>query len=132
MQWTGPGFLIETIYPKEKVSVSEKCKEFRKELKDVSSKNFNENPYFFKNNIISFIQELINLNNNYLTVLCIVHFIFMFINNMKFSTGRVLGFLKTNEVKKAETFLLRKVQSENSPVELKSLKNKGTIKSTSK
>ena len=104
----------------------------QKRIESCVIENFNENPYFLKNNIISFIHELINLNNNYLTVLCIVHFIFRFINNMKFSTGRVLGFLKTNEVKKAETFLLRKVQSENSPVELKSLKNKGTIKSTSK
>ena len=51
---------------------------------------------------------------------------------MKFPSRKVVGPLKTDEVKKAEIFLLKEVQRESFPIEVKNLKNKGTIKSTSK
>ena len=118
MWWTGPEFFTKMVFSNDKVTALEKCEEFSKELKEVSSKKVSENLYSFNINVISFVHELINLSNNYLTVLCIVNIFFRFINNLKFPTRKVAGSLKTDEVKRVEIFLLKEVQRESFYVEL--------------
>lgn len=79
----------------------------------------------------NFVNDLLNLNNNYVTILRILGFIYRFIQNARNPLYKSTGPLDPMELKRAET-IIRKVQEEHFADEVRCLQKRVAISQRSK
>lgn len=121
--WKGPTFLSlpESEYPNRDISVPDRLKEFDTELKNSSNQDSENQLQILNINVNDFLHKLISISNNYLTVLRILSYIFRFVRNAKNPADKLSGPISTGEVNRAEAFLLKSLQHETFPSEMRDL-----------
>ncbi|GFX71064.1 uncharacterized protein TNCV_3648291 [Trichonephila clavipes] len=118
--FNGPTFLSGDDYPNRTINCREKLDEYNSELKNCVNEQIENFQSVLNIHVNDFLNDLLNLRNNYITILRVLSFIFRFVENLK-GINKVAGPLTTKEFEKAETFLVKKVQ-EQEPVILTILK----------
>ncbi|GFV00841.1 uncharacterized protein TNCV_1386561 [Trichonephila clavipes] len=107
--FNGPTFLSVDDYPNRTINCREKLDEYNSELKNCVNEQIENFQSVLNIHVNDFLNDLLNLSNNYITILRVLSFIFRFVKNLN-DINRVAGPLTTKEFEKAETFLVKKVQ----------------------
>ncbi|GFV42626.1 uncharacterized protein TNCV_842961 [Trichonephila clavipes] len=102
--FNGPTFLSGDDYPNRTINCREKLDEYNSELKNCVNEKIENYQSVLNIHVNDFLKDLLNLSNNYITILRVLSFIFRFVENLK-DINRVAGPLTTKEFEKAETFL---------------------------
>lgn len=112
--------------------MSEINEEFNTELSNFlkTFKNIKENIFSVTANY--FVNDLINLINNYVTILRVLSYIFRFVNNSKNPLYKSCRPLSNMEIIQAENHLLRAVQEEEFDTDIRSLQFRGLVNTSSK
>ncbi|KFM63798.1 hypothetical protein X975_18993, partial [Stegodyphus mimosarum] len=113
--WKGPGFLMKDEYPCKVIPTEVIVKDFADELKKLNDTRISLN---IKVNY--FLNEFLNLSNNYVKILRFLSFIYRFYNNCK-AKNKISGPLRSEEIKHAELKLIKIIQEEEFKKELTSL-----------
>ncbi|XP_071033032.1 uncharacterized protein [Parasteatoda tepidariorum] len=125
--WDGPSFLREEGPPDKNNSVElDSNNDYISEFKTTIDSNFatlNSN---------SFVNNFLNLSNNYLKLIHVLSFIFRFIGNARKDQIRVVGPITLEELRRAELFLIREVQGGEFFSEIASIKKGAQISPRSK
>ncbi|GFT32969.1 uncharacterized protein TNCV_149521 [Trichonephila clavipes] len=129
--FNGSTFLSGDDYPNRTINCREKLDEYNSELKNSANEQIENFRSVFNIHVNDFLSDLLNLSNNYVTILRVFSFIFRFAENLK-GISRVTGLLTTKEFEKAETFLVKMVQEQEFSSDINNLKSKGSVKSNSK
>ncbi|GFX19858.1 uncharacterized protein TNCV_1434191 [Trichonephila clavipes] len=121
--FNGPTFLSGDDYPNRTISCIEKLDEYNSELKNSPNEQIQnyQSVLDIHVNERDFYNYLLNLSNNYITILRVLSSIFRFLENLK-SISRVTGPLTTKVFEKAETFLVKKVQEQEFSSDINNLK----------
>jgi hypothetical protein len=130
--WKGPDFLSTNVYPHRTISVSERCIEYNSELKNFPKQDLEYSVPVFSVTLNYFVHEIINLSNNYITILRILSYVFRFVTNLKNPLARRSGPLDSTEFKKAENFLISAVQRVEFPSDFHNVKSTGSVLPNSK
>ncbi|GFU76059.1 uncharacterized protein TNCV_3611201 [Trichonephila clavipes] len=109
--FNGPTFLSDDDYPNRTINCREKLDEYNSELKNCVNEQIENFQSVLNIHVNDFLNDLLNLSNNYITILRVLSFIFRFVENLK-GINKVAGPLTTKEFEKAETFLVKKVQEQ--------------------
>ncbi|GFY06856.1 uncharacterized protein TNCV_482601 [Trichonephila clavipes] len=129
--FNGPTFLLGDDYSNQTINCREKLDEYNSELKNCVNEQIENFQSVLNIHVNDFLNDLLNLSNNYITILRVLSFIFRFVENLKDIT-RVAGPLTTKEFEKAETFLVKKVQEQEFSSDINHLKSKGSVPPNSK
>ncbi|GFX44219.1 uncharacterized protein TNCV_4120151 [Trichonephila clavipes] len=106
--FNGPTFLSgDDDYPNRTINCREKLDEYNSELKNCVKEQIENFQSVLNIHVNDFLNDLLNLSNNYITILRVLSFIFRFVENLK-GINKVAGPLTTKEFEKAETFLVKK------------------------
>ncbi|GFV07234.1 uncharacterized protein TNCV_1312321 [Trichonephila clavipes] len=124
--FNGPTFLSDDDYPNRTVNCREKLDEYNSELKNCVNEQIENFQSVLNIHVNDFSNDLLNLSNNYITILRVLSFIFRFMENLK-GINRVAGPLTAKEFEKAETFLVKKVQEQEFSSDMEHLKSKGSV-----
>ncbi|GFW59840.1 uncharacterized protein TNCV_2917221 [Trichonephila clavipes] len=108
LSFNGPTFLSGDDYPNRTITCREKLDEYNSELKNCVNEQIENFQSVINIHVNDFLNDLLNLSNNYITILRVLSFIFRFVENLK-GINKVAGPLTTKEFEKAETFLVKKV-----------------------
>ncbi|GFV01860.1 uncharacterized protein TNCV_4978121 [Trichonephila clavipes] len=119
--FNGPTFLSGDDYPNRTINCREKLDEYNSELKNCVNEQIENFQSVLNIHVNDFLNDLLNLSNNYITILRVLSFIFRFVENLK-DINRVAGPLTTKEFEKAETFLVKKVQEQEFSSDINHLK----------
>ncbi|GFX75461.1 integrase catalytic domain-containing protein [Trichonephila clavipes] len=124
--WNGPKFLMSNQYPQRQIPVAV--------IKDPGElKNCSDFSNFFLDSATnSFVNNLLNLNNDYFKIIRVLSFICRFVYNCKSKESKRIGPLDLGELKKAEQLLLKLVQKEEFKVEMNGIKNSAMVPSNSR
>ncbi|GFW00325.1 uncharacterized protein TNCV_4355221 [Trichonephila clavipes] len=120
--FNGPTFLSGDDYPNRTINCREKLDEYNSELKNCVNEQIENFQSVLNIHVNDFLNDLLNLSNNYVTNLRVLSFIFRFVENLK-DINRVAGPLTTKEFEKAEIFLVKKVQEQEFSIDINHLKN---------
>ncbi|GFX78423.1 uncharacterized protein TNCV_3034661 [Trichonephila clavipes] len=129
--FNGPTFLSRDDYPNRTINCREKLDEYNSELKNCVNEQIENFQSVLNIHVNDFLNDLLNLSNNYVTILRVLSFIFRFMENLK-GINRVAGPLTTKEFEKAVTFLIKKVQEQEFSSDINLLKSKGSVPPNSK
>ncbi|GFY13552.1 uncharacterized protein TNCV_4959221 [Trichonephila clavipes] len=129
--FNGPTFLSGDDYPNRTINCREKLDEYNSELKNCVNEQIENFQSVLNIHVKDFLNDLLNLSNNYITILRVLSFIFRFVENLK-GINKVAGPLTTKEIEKAETYLVKKVQEQEFSSDINHLKNKGSVLPNSK
>ncbi|GFV61616.1 uncharacterized protein TNCV_187741 [Trichonephila clavipes] len=121
-----PTFLSGDDYPNRTINCREKLDEYNSELKNCVNEQIENFQSVLNIHVNDFLNDLLNLSNNYITILRVLSFIFRFVENLK-GINKVAGPLTTKEFEKAETFLVKKVQEQEFSSDINHLKSKGSV-----
>ncbi|GFW40184.1 integrase catalytic domain-containing protein [Trichonephila clavipes] len=124
--FNGPTFLSGDDYPNRTINCREKLDEYNSELKNCVNEQIENFQSVLNIHVNDFLNDLLNLNNNYITILRVLSFIFRFVENLK-GINKVAGPLTTKEFEKAETYLVKKVQEQEFSSDINHLKSKGSV-----
>ncbi|GFS49144.1 uncharacterized protein TNCV_2410082 [Trichonephila clavipes] len=105
--FNGPTFLSDDDYPNRTINCREKLDEYNSELKNCINEQIENFQSVLNIHVNDFLNDLLNLSNNYITILRVLSFIFRFVENLK-GINRVASPLTIKEFEKAETFLVKK------------------------
>ncbi|GFW36285.1 integrase catalytic domain-containing protein [Trichonephila clavipes] len=120
--FNGPTFLSsDDDYPNRTINCREKLDEYNSELKNCVNEPIENFQSGLNIHVNDFLNGLLNLSNNYITILRVLSFIFRFVENLK-GINKVAGPLTTKEFEKAETFLVKKVQEQEFSSDINHLK----------
>ncbi|GFY15691.1 uncharacterized protein TNCV_1283361 [Trichonephila clavipes] len=120
--FNGPTFLSgDDDYPNRTINCREKLDEYNSELKNCVNVQIENFQSVLNIHVNDFLNDLLNLSNNYITILRVLSFIFRFVENLK-GINKVAGPLTTKEFEKAETFLVKKVQEQEFSSDINHLK----------
>ncbi|GFW49508.1 uncharacterized protein TNCV_2842891 [Trichonephila clavipes] len=120
--FNGPTFLSgDDDYPNRTINCREKLDEYNSELKNCVNEQIENFQSVLNIHVNDFLNDLLNLSNNYITILRVLSFIFRFVENLK-GINKVAGPLTTKEFEKAETFLVKKVQEQEFSSDINHLK----------
>ncbi|GFX13763.1 integrase catalytic domain-containing protein [Trichonephila clavipes] len=119
--FNGPTFLSGDDYPNRTINCREKLDEYNSELKNCVDEQIENFQSVLNIHVNDFLNDLLNLSNNYITILRVLSFIFRFVENLK-GINKVAGPLTTKEFKKAETYLVKKVQEQEFSSDINHLK----------
>ncbi|GFV31585.1 integrase catalytic domain-containing protein [Trichonephila clavipes] len=124
--WNGSKFLMSNQYPQRRIPVAV--------IKDPGElKNCSDFSNFFLDSAInSFVNNLLNLSNDYFKIIRVLSFICRFVYNCKSKESKRIGPLDLGELKKAEQLLLKLVQKEEFKVEMNSIQNSAMVPSNSR
>ncbi|GFY21718.1 integrase catalytic domain-containing protein [Trichonephila clavipes] len=124
--WNGPKFLMSNQYPQRQIPVAV--------IKDPGKlKNCSDFSNFFLDSAInSFVNNLLNLSNDYFKIIRVLSFICRFVYNCKSKESKGIGPLELGELKKAEQLLLKLVQKEEFKVEMNGIQNSAMVPSNSR
>lgn len=128
----GPDFLRDKI-PEIATEIVVPVDEYKSELK----KNFcleNSNDLVTLNLTLmpEFLSNILNLSNNYVTVIRIVSYVFRFIRNLRNPKEKCIGPLEVEEIRSAETFLVKSAQHKDFKDDLRDLRQQGRVQPQSK
>ncbi|GFW57562.1 uncharacterized protein TNCV_544711 [Trichonephila clavipes] len=116
--FNGPTFLSgDDDYSNRTINCREKLDEYNSELKNCVNEQIENFQSVLNIHVNDFLNDLLNLSNNYLTILRVLSFIFRFVENLK-GINKVAGPLATKEFEKAETFLRGKWMFEKNNVKI--------------
>ncbi|KAF8787466.1 hypothetical protein HNY73_009062 [Argiope bruennichi] len=104
--WEGPAFLKNSEYPCREISDSVIKDDVDCELKKVDCESVLVTTL---NN--SCVTDILNCSNSYTKILHVISYVFRFLHNLRSPTERRLGPLTTEEIRKAETFIIKEIQS---------------------
>ncbi|GFU56343.1 integrase catalytic domain-containing protein [Trichonephila clavipes] len=127
--WNGPKFLMSNQYPQRQIPVAV--------IKDPGElKNCSDFSNFFLDSATnSFVNNLLNLSNDYFKIIRVLSFICRFVYNckerIKSKESKGIGPLDLGELKKAEQLLLKLVQKEEFKVEMNGIQNSAMVPSNS-
>ncbi|GFV17867.1 uncharacterized protein TNCV_3236171 [Trichonephila clavipes] len=122
--FNGPTFLSgDDDYPNRFINCREKLYEYNSELKNCVNEQIENFQSVLNIHVNDFLNDLLNLSNNYITILRVLSFIFRFVEKLK-RINKVAGPLTTKEFEKAETFLVKKVQEQEFSSDINHLKIK--------
>ncbi|GFX33361.1 integrase catalytic domain-containing protein [Trichonephila clavipes] len=124
--FNGPTFYSGDDYPNRTINYREKLDEYNSELKNCVNEQIENFQSVLNIHVNDFLNDLLNLSNNYITILRVLSFIFRFVENLK-DINRVAGPLTTKEFEKAETFLVKEVQEQEFSSDINHLKSKGSV-----
>ncbi|GFV97600.1 integrase catalytic domain-containing protein [Trichonephila clavipes] len=124
--FNGPTFLSGDDYPNRTINCREKLDEYNSELKNCVNEQIENFQSVLNIHVNDFLNDLLNLSNNYITILRVLSFIFRFVENLK-GINKVAGPLTTKELQKAETYLVKKVQEQEFSSDINHLKSKGSV-----
>ncbi|GFU41729.1 integrase catalytic domain-containing protein [Trichonephila clavipes] len=124
--FNGPTFLSGDDYPNRTINCREKLDEYNSELKNCVNEQIENFQSVLNIHVNDFLNDLLNLSNNYITILRVLSFIFRFVENLK-GINKVAGPLTTKEFQKAETYLVKKVQEQEFSSDINHLKSKGSV-----
>ncbi|GFV65998.1 uncharacterized protein TNCV_1303891 [Trichonephila clavipes] len=125
--FNGPTFLSgDDDYPNRTINCREKLDEYNSELKNCVNEQIENFQSVLNIHVNDFLNDLLNLSNNYITILRVLSFIFRFMENLK-GINKVAGPLTTKEFEKAETFLVQKVQEQEFSSDINHLKSQGSV-----
>ncbi|GFW03373.1 integrase catalytic domain-containing protein [Trichonephila clavipes] len=124
--FNGPTFLSGDDYPNRTINCREKLDEYNSELKNCVNEQIENFQSVLNIHVNDFLNDPLNLSNNYITILRILSFIFRFVENLK-GINKVAGPLTTKEFEKAETFLVKKVQEQEFSSDINHLKTKPIV-----
>ncbi|GFX28933.1 uncharacterized protein TNCV_3029761 [Trichonephila clavipes] len=116
-----PTFLSGDDYLNRAINCSEKLDEYNSELKNCVNEQIENFQSVLNIHVNDFLTDLLNLSNNYITILRVLSFIFRFVENLK-DINRVADPLTRKEFEKAETFLVKKVQEQDLSSDINHLK----------
>ncbi|GFW89661.1 integrase catalytic domain-containing protein [Trichonephila clavipes] len=119
--FNGSTFLSGDDYPNRTINCREKLDEYISELKNCVNEQIENFQSVLNIHVNDFLNDLLNLSNNYVTILRVLSFIFRFVENLK-DMNRIAGPLTTKEFEKAETFLVKKVQEQEFSSDINHLK----------
>ncbi|GFW13935.1 uncharacterized protein TNCV_4700701 [Trichonephila clavipes] len=120
--FNGPTFLSgDDDYPNRTINCREKLDEYNSELKNCVNEQIENFQSVLNIHVNDFLNDLLNLSNNYITILCVLSFIFRFVENLK-GINKVAGPLTTKEFQKAETYMVKKVQEQEFSSDINHLK----------
>ncbi|GFT70543.1 integrase catalytic domain-containing protein [Trichonephila clavipes] len=119
--FNGPTFLSGDDYPNRTINCREKLDEYNSELKNCVNEQIENFQSVLNIHVNDFLNDLLNLSNNYITILRVLSFIFRFVENLK-GINKVAGPLTTKEFVKAETYLIKKVQEQEFSSDINHLK----------
>ncbi|GFX32543.1 integrase catalytic domain-containing protein [Trichonephila clavipes] len=124
--WNGPKFLMSNQYPQRQIPVAV--------IKDPGElKNCSDLSNFFLDSATnSFVNNLLNLSNDYFKIIRVLSFICRFVYNCKSKESKRIGPLDLRELKKAEQLLLKLVQKEEFKVEMNGIQNSAMVPSNSR
>ncbi|GFU77525.1 integrase catalytic domain-containing protein [Trichonephila clavipes] len=124
--WNGPKFLMSNQYPQRQIPVAV--------IKDPGElKNCSDLSNFFLDSATnSFVNNLLNLSNDYFKIIRVLSFICRFVYNCKNKESKRIGPLDLGELKKAEQLLLKLVQKEEFKVEMNGIQNSAMVPSNSR
>ncbi|GFU69754.1 integrase catalytic domain-containing protein [Trichonephila clavipes] len=124
--WNGPKFLMSNQYPQRQIPVAV--------IKDPGElKNCSDFSNFFLDSATnSFVNNLLNLSNDYFKINRVLSFICRFVYNCKSKESKRIGPLDLRELKKAEQLLLKLVQKEEFKVEMNGIQNSAMVPSNSR
>ncbi|GFW77551.1 uncharacterized protein TNCV_2499431 [Trichonephila clavipes] len=129
--FNGPTFLSGDDYPNRTINCREKLDEYNSELKNCVNEQIENFQSVLNIHVNDFLNDLLNLSNNYITILRVLSFIFRFVENLK-GINKVAGPLTTKEFVQAETYLIKKVQEQEFSSDINHLKSKGSVLPNSK
>ncbi|GFT79582.1 uncharacterized protein TNCV_3177391 [Trichonephila clavipes] len=125
--FNGPTFLSgDDDYPNRTINCREKLDEYNSELKNCVNEQIENFQSVLNIHVNDFLNDLLNLSNNYITILRVLSFIFRFVENLK-GINKVAGPLTTKEFVQAETYLIKKVQEQEFSSDINHLKSKGSV-----
>ncbi|GFY01506.1 uncharacterized protein TNCV_2606931 [Trichonephila clavipes] len=124
--FNGPKFLSGDDYPNRTINCREKLDEYNSELKNCVNEQIENFQSVLNIHVNDFLNDLLNLSNNYITILRVLSFIFRFVENLK-GINKVAGPLTTKEFEKAETYMVKKVQEQEFSSDINHLKSKGSV-----
>ncbi|GFX34724.1 integrase catalytic domain-containing protein [Trichonephila clavipes] len=125
--FNGPTFLSgDDDYPNRTINCREKLDEYNSELKNCVNEQIENFQSVLNIHVNDFLNDLLNLSNNYITILRVLSFIFRFVENLK-GINKVAGPLTTKEFEKAETYMVKKVQEQEFSSDINHLKSKGSV-----
>ncbi|GFW00940.1 uncharacterized protein TNCV_1761781 [Trichonephila clavipes] len=120
--FNGPTFLSgDDDYRNRTINCREKLDEYNSELKNCVNEQTENFQSVLNIHVNDFLNDLLNLSNNYITILRVLSFIFRFVENLK-GINKVAAPLTTKEFEKAETFLVKKVQEQEFSSDINHLK----------
>ncbi|GFT41772.1 integrase catalytic domain-containing protein [Trichonephila clavipes] len=124
--WNGPKFLMSNQYLQRQIPVAV--------IKDPGElKNCSDFSNFFLDSATnSFVNNLLNLSNDYFKIIRVLSFICRFVYNCKSKESKGIGPLDIGELKKAEQLLLKLVQKEEFKVEMNGIQNSAMVPSNSR
>ncbi|GFX40077.1 integrase catalytic domain-containing protein [Trichonephila clavipes] len=124
--WNGPKFLMSNQNPQRKIPVAV--------IKDPGElKNCSDFSNFFLDSATnSFVNNLLNLSNDYFKIIRVLSFICIFVYNCKSKESKGIGPIDLGELKKAEQLLLKLVQKEECKVEMNGIQNSAMVPSNSR
>ncbi|GFY32856.1 integrase catalytic domain-containing protein [Trichonephila clavipes] len=121
--FNGPTFLSgDDDYPNRTINCREKLDEYNSELKNCVNEQIENFQSVLNIHVNDYLNDLLNLSNNYITILRVLSFIFRFVENLK-GINKVAGPLTTKEFEKVETFLVKKVQEQEFSSDINHLKS---------
>ncbi|GFT96641.1 DUF1758 domain-containing protein [Trichonephila clavipes] len=88
--------------------------------------------FFLDSATNSFVNNLLNLSNDYFKIIRVLSFICRFVYNCKSKESKRIGPLDLGELKKAEQLLLKLVQKEEFKVEMNGIQNSAMVPSNSR
>ncbi|GFY34929.1 uncharacterized protein TNCV_155021 [Trichonephila clavipes] len=124
--FNGPTFLSGDDYPNRTINCREKLDEYNSELKNCVNEQIENFQSVLNIHVNDFLNDLLNLSNNYITILRVLSFIFRFVENLK-GINKVAGPLTTKEFQKAETYLVKRIQEQEFSSDINHLKSKGSV-----
>ncbi|GFT39901.1 integrase catalytic domain-containing protein [Trichonephila clavipes] len=124
--WNGPKFLMSNQNPQRQIPVAV--------IKDPGElKNCSDFSNFFLDSATnSFVNNLLNLSNDYFKIIRVLSFICRFVYNCKNKESKRIGPLDLGELKKAEQLLLKLLQKEEFKVEMNGIQNSAMVPSNSR
>ncbi|GFT20213.1 integrase catalytic domain-containing protein [Trichonephila clavipes] len=124
--WNGPKFLMSNQYPRRQIPVAV--------IKDPGElKNCSDFSNFFLDSATnSFVNNLLNLSNDYFKIIRVLSFICRFVYNCKSKESKRIGPLDLGELKKAEQLLLKLVKKEEFKVEMNGIQISAMVPSNSR
>ncbi|GFY12677.1 integrase catalytic domain-containing protein [Trichonephila clavipes] len=124
--WNGPKFLMSNQYPQRQIPVAV--------IKDPGElKNCSDFSNFFLDSATnSYVNNLLNLSNDYFKIIRVLGFICRFVYNCKSKESKRIGPLDLGELKKAEQLLLKLVQKEELKVDMNGIQNSAMVPSNSR
>ncbi|XP_071042909.1 uncharacterized protein [Parasteatoda tepidariorum] len=128
----GPMFLAKNDYPNRTINCSEKHNEYYSELRNSTNGDFEDFLSVLNIHTNNFINDLLDLSNNYITILRVESFLFRLIYNCKNPDARKIGPLLVSEVNAAEIWLIKCLQRSEFPEEIKSLEKGKPVPRNSK